>query len=87
MDIGTIFTLLFFVTIWVWGVGYEGLKQLEGLMTDYHFPAGNLPAPNWSPNGEEGYWVWRNEKWKWLTDEEYKKLKEEENGIQDTRQD
>ena len=38
----------------------------------------NLPPPNWSPNGEEGYWVWRDEKWKWLTDEEYKKLKEEE---------
>tara|TARA_Y100000310_G_C20050181_1_gene520199 strand:+ start:377 stop:526 length:150 start_codon:yes stop_codon:yes gene_type:complete len=45
----------------------------------------NLPPPHWSPNGEEGYWVWRNEKWKWLTDEEYKKLKEEENGIQNTR--
>ena len=37
-----------------------------------------LPAPNWSPTGEEGYWVFRNEKWSWLTDEEYEKLKEDE---------
>tara|TARA_B100000953_G_C17797574_1_gene351005 strand:- start:7 stop:156 length:150 start_codon:yes stop_codon:yes gene_type:complete len=45
----------------------------------------NLPPPNWSPTGDEGYWVWRDENWKWLTDEEYKELKEEENGIQNTR--
>lgn len=38
-----------------------------------------LPAPNWSPTGECGYWVWRDEKWRWLTDEEYKALKEREN--------
>ena len=38
----------------------------------------NLPPPNWSPTGDEGYWVWRNENWKWLTDEEYKELKAEE---------
>ena len=38
----------------------------------------NLPPPNWSPTGEEGYWVWRDEKWSWLTDEEYKELKLEE---------
>jgi hypothetical protein len=54
-----------------------------------------LPPPSWSPTGESGYWVWREEynertktqeyKWKWLTDEEYEKLKEEENGIQNTR--
>jgi hypothetical protein len=37
-----------------------------------------LPAPNWSPTGEEGYWVWRNEKWSWLTDEEYETLKGKE---------
>ena len=35
----------------------------------------NLPAPSWSPTGECGYWVWRNEKWGWLTDEEYEELK------------
>ena len=53
-------------------------------MPDYSFPAGDLPAPNWSPTGEEGYWVWRDKKWKWLSDEEYNKLKVEEgNGIQD----
>jgi len=45
---------------------------------NYYFPAGDLPAPHWSPNGEEGYWVWRNEEWKWLTDEEYKELKDNE---------
>ena len=39
----------------------------------------SLPPPNWSPSREEGYWVWRDEKWKFLTDEEYNKLKEEEN--------
>ena len=39
----------------------------------------NLPPPSWSPTGEDGYWVWRDEKWAWLTDEEYKKLKVEEN--------
>jgi len=37
-----------------------------------------LPAPNWSPTGEKGYWVWRDEKWSWLTDKEYKELKTEE---------
>jgi len=40
-----------------------------------------LPAPNWSPTGECGYWVWRDEKWSWLTDEEYKALKERENSL------
>ena len=35
----------------------------------------NLPAPSWSPTGDSGYWVWRNEKWGWLTDEEYEELK------------
>jgi len=35
----------------------------------------NLPAPSWSPTGESGYWAWRNEKWSWFTDEEYKELK------------
>jgi len=35
----------------------------------------NLPAPSWSPTGEKGYWVWRNKKWSWLTDEEYEELK------------
>ena len=45
----------------------------------YSIPAGDLPAPHWSPNGEEGYWVFRNERWSWLNDEEYKQLKEEEN--------
>ena len=39
----------------------------------------DLPAPNWSPTGEEGYWVFRNEKWSWLNDEEYNTLKAEEN--------
>jgi len=39
----------------------------------------NLPPPNWSPTGETGYWVWRDEKWKWLDDEEYKELKAKEN--------
>ncbi len=48
----------------------------------------NLPPPNWSPTGENGYWVWREEynertktqeyKWKWLTDEEYAALKKDE---------
>ena len=38
----------------------------------------NLPPPSWSPTGESGYWVWRNEEWKWLNDEEYNKLKENE---------
>tara|TARA_Y100000310_G_C20330153_1_gene644866 strand:- start:96 stop:254 length:159 start_codon:yes stop_codon:yes gene_type:complete len=38
----------------------------------------NLPPPNWSPTGESGYWVFRNEKWSWLNDEEYNKLKEDE---------
>ena len=45
----------------------------------------NLPPPNWSPTGESGYWVWSEQgqydirteawapKWKWFTDEEYKK--------------
>jgi len=37
----------------------------------------DLPAPNWSPTGEEGYWVWRNEKWSWLTNEEYEEQKKE----------
>jgi len=45
---------------------------------NYSFPAGDLPAPNWSPTGEEGYWVWREEKWQWLTNEEYKELKDNE---------
>ena len=40
----------------------------------------NLPPPHWSRTGEDGYWVWRNKKWLWLSDEEYKKLKKEENG-------
>ena len=35
-----------------------------------------LQEPDWSPTGEEGYWVWRDEKWSWLTDEEYEALKE-----------
>jgi len=35
----------------------------------------NLPAPSWSPTGECGYWVWRDEVWSWLTDEEYEELK------------
>jgi len=41
----------------------------------------SLPPPSWSPSptGESGYWVWRDEKWSWLTDEEYKELKVEEN--------
>ena len=38
----------------------------------------SLPAPNWSPTVEEGYWVWRDESWKWLTDEEYLQLKQQE---------
>ena len=38
----------------------------------------NLPAPSWSPPGDSGYWVWRNEKWGWLTDEEYEELKKYE---------
>ena len=42
-------------------------------------PVANLPAPHWSPTGEEGYWVWRDEKWSWLNDKEYNKLKVEEN--------
>ena len=49
----------------------------------------NLPAPSWSPTGESGYWVWREQgeynkrtetwepKWKWMTDEEYEALKRE----------
>jgi len=39
----------------------------------------NLPPPNWTPTGESGYWVWRDEKWSWLNDEEYKELKAKEN--------
>jgi len=39
----------------------------------------NLPPPSWTPTGESGYWVWRDEKWSWLNDEEYEKLKAEEN--------
>ena len=38
-------------------------------------PDENLPSPSWSPTGECGYWAWRNEKWSWFTDEEYKELK------------
>ena len=38
----------------------------------------NLPPPHWSPTGENGYWVFRDEKWKWYSDEEYKNLKENE---------
>tara|TARA_Y100000310_G_scaffold345083_2_gene461689 strand:+ start:3043 stop:3216 length:174 start_codon:yes stop_codon:yes gene_type:complete len=47
-------------------------------MIKHQFPAGNLPAPHWSPTGEDGYWVWRDEKWRWLTDEEYNELKRKE---------
>jgi hypothetical protein len=41
-------------------------------------PSKELPPPNWSPTGNSGYWVWRDEKWGWLTDEEYKTMKEKE---------
>ena len=51
----------------------------------------HLPPPHWSPNGESGYWVWREAynkrtkkreyKWKWLTDKEYKTLKKEEQEV------
>ena len=51
----------------------------------------HLPPPHWSPNGESGYWVWREQhnertkkreyKWLWLTDEEYETLKKEEQEV------
>ena len=37
----------------------------------------NLPPPHWSPTGENGYWVFRDEKWKWYSDEEYKNLNDD----------
>ena len=43
----------------------------------------NLPAPSWSPTGDSGYWVWRNKKWGWLTDEEYEELKKGVNLLAD----
>ena len=54
-------------------IGTKALEVYQAQLTNCE-----LPAPNWSPTGEAGYWVWRNEKWKWLTDEKYNKLKEKE---------
>tara|TARA_Y100000310_G_C20373332_1_gene664565 strand:- start:585 stop:731 length:147 start_codon:yes stop_codon:yes gene_type:complete len=36
----------------------------------------DLPPPNWSPTGKNGYWVWHDEeeKWHWYSDEEYKEI-------------
>ena len=53
-----------------------GRKALE--IYQHQLTNCNLPAPNWSPTGENGYWVWRDKKWKWFNDKKYKKLKETE---------
>jgi hypothetical protein len=54
------------------------MKQMNKIYITSGIRNQNLPPPNWSPTGEEGYWVWRGEKWSWLTDGEYKELKENE---------